>query len=154
MNPDKGVFTPNMVREHVGVLPEQIPDLMALRGDTSDNVPGCPGIGEKGSVKLIQMYGDIDELYHKLDEIKKNSYRESLRLNEQVVRLSKRLVTINCHAPCQAQMLIQSMKIQSMNQKKLSTLMTELEFRVVPQNGVEFGNIDEDLLELDMTEVM
>lgn len=154
LNPAKGTFTSHGVRDHVGVLPEQIADVMALRGDTSDNVPGAPGVGEKGAVELIQMYGDIDELYKHVDEVKKTSYRESLRLNEEVVRLSKRLVTINRNAPLPWK--IDDMRMRPTDQPALDALMTELEFKAAPHNAVEFSSseLDEDpeMMSLDMSE--
>jgi DNA polymerase-1 len=153
MNPDKGVFTSHGVLDRVGVLPEQITDMMALRGDTSDNVPGAPGIGDKGSVDLIQMYGDIDELYKKLDEIKKTSYRESLRLNEAVVRLSKKLVTLDKCAPLEWN--IEDMKMHPPDQDALNALMTELEFRSSTRYGNEFTrDIAEDMVLMEEVDVM
>lgn len=155
MNPDKGVFTPNTVREHVGVLPEQITDVMALRGDSSDNIPGAPGIGDKGSVDLIQQFGTIEQLFWNLEQVEKNAYRESLKLNEAVVKLSKRLVTINKHVPLAWK--IEDMKMRPTDQVQLEALMTELEFRAAPRNGIEFAGIKEEIelmSTLDMSEAM
>lgn len=154
MNPVKGVFTSSTVKTEIGVTPEQIADVMALRGDTSDNVPGAPGIGDKGSVELIQKWGTLDQLYYNLHLVDKTSYRESLRLNEAVVRLSKRLVTIDCNAPLP--WTIESMKIQPVQQEKLDALMAELEFKAAPRNWVESSNTEEDpeLMALDMSEAL
>lgn len=153
MNPDKGVFTPNMVREHVGVTPEQITDVMALRGDTSDNVPGAPGIGDKGSVELIQKWGTLDQLYYNLHLVEKNSYRENLALNEVVVRLSKKLVTLNKYVPLTLK--IEDMKMRKTDQLALDALMAELEFRNERRYANEFvDDVEENLQVMEDVEAL
>ncbi len=150
MNPDKGVFTPHMVREHVGVLPEQVVDVMALRGDTSDNVPGAPGVGDKGSIDLIKQFGTVEQLFYNLELVKKTSYRESLRLNEGVVKLSKKLVTIDKHVLLLWK--IEDMKMGKTDRAALDALITELEFRPSVRYGNEFSRDVEENLEV-MSEV-
>ena len=78
--------------------PEQVIDLMALRGDSIDNVPGAPGIGDKGSVELIQQFGTLDALLERAGEVQQKTYRESLQQNREMILLSKELVTIDCNA--------------------------------------------------------
>ena len=87
------------VEELLGVTPEQVIDLMALRGDSIDNVPGAPGIGDKGSVELIQQFGTLDALLERAGEVQKKTYRESLQQNREMILLSKELVTIDCNVP-------------------------------------------------------
>ena len=72
---------------------------MALRGDTIDNIPGAPGIGDKGSVDLIVEFGSVEAVLDRAAEVKRKSYRESLEQNRDAVLLSKELVTIDCHVP-------------------------------------------------------
>src|SRR6185503_6301742 len=83
------------VVELFGVSPEQIPDLLGLWGDTSDNIPGAPGIGEKTARDLIQRFGSIETLLDRTDEVQSAKQRASLMENRQQILLSKQLVTIN-----------------------------------------------------------
>src|SRR6187549_3112057 len=83
------------VVELFGVKPEQIPDLLGLWGDTSDNVPGAPGIGEKTAKDLIQRFGSIEGCLEHADEVKSAKQRASLQENRDQILLSKQLVTID-----------------------------------------------------------
>lgn len=81
------------------VNPIQFIDLKALMGDTADNIPGVPKVGEKTATELMVQFGSLDEIYAHVDEVKKNSIRESLKNNEELARLSKALATINVNSP-------------------------------------------------------
>ena len=83
------------VEEILGVPPERVVDVMALRGDAIDNIPGAPGIGDKGSVELIQRFGTVEELLDHAAEVERKTYRESLQNNREAVLLSRELVTID-----------------------------------------------------------
>ena len=83
------------VEEILGVPPERVVDVMALRGDSIDNIPGAPGIGDKGSVELIQRYGTLEGLLEHASEVERKTYRESLENNREAILLSKQLVTID-----------------------------------------------------------
>ncbi len=83
----------------LGVPPERVIDVMALRGDSIDNIPGAPGIGDKGSVELIQQFGTVEAALDRADEVKKKTYRESLQNNRDNILLSKELVTIHTSVP-------------------------------------------------------
>src|SRR3977135_2213516 len=87
------------VEEILGVPPERVVDVMALRGDTIDNIPGAPGIGETGSVELIKRFGTVEQALDRAAEVEKKTYRESLQNNRDAVLLSKKLATIDCDAP-------------------------------------------------------
>ena len=89
------VYDAKAVEEDFGVPPEKIVDLMALKGDTVDNVPGVPGIGEKGAQKLIQEFGSLEELLERADEVQRKSYREGLIEHRDKAILSKELVTLH-----------------------------------------------------------
>ena len=82
------------VEEILGVPPEKVVDVMALRGDSIDNIPGAPGIGDKGSVDLIQRFGTVEDALEHAAEIERKTYRESLQNNQTPSSASKQLVTI------------------------------------------------------------
>lgn len=87
------------VMEKFGVTPDKVPDVQALCGDASDNVPGVPGIGVKTAAQLIQDYGDLETLLNRASEIKQNKRREALIENAELARISKRLVLLDDHVP-------------------------------------------------------
>src|ERR1041385_5286818 len=87
------------VHELFGVSPEQIPDLLGLWGDTSDNVPGAPGIGEKGARDLIQKFGSIETLVERAADVSNAKHRNSLTQHRDQILLSKRLVTVSSDVP-------------------------------------------------------
>ena len=87
------------VMEKFGVTPDKVPDVQALCGDASDNVPGVPGIGVKTAAQLIQEYGDLETLLTRAGEIKQNKRREALIDNAELARISKRLVLLDDHVP-------------------------------------------------------
>jgi DNA polymerase-1 len=82
------------VRARWGVGPEHIRDVLALMGDASDNIPGVPGVGEKTAVELMQTFGSLDDLYRRLDEVKRPALRENLRGNRDLAFLSRDLATV------------------------------------------------------------
>ncbi|MBP1623628.1 MAG: polymerase, partial [Acidobacteria bacterium] len=96
---DNVLIDARKVEEKLGVKPDQVRDLLGLWGDSSDNVPGAPGIGEKGARELIQAFGDIDNLLKNWDKVKKKTHQESLRDNAELIRMSRDLVTIRRDLP-------------------------------------------------------
>src|SRR6266540_1709453 len=84
------------VEEILGVPPERVVDVMALRGDSIDNIPGAPGIGDKGSVEIIKRFGSVEQALDRAAEVERKTYRESLQNNRDNVLLSKKLATIDC----------------------------------------------------------
>jgi DNA polymerase-1 len=105
--------------------PEQVIDILALWGDSVDNVPGAPGIGEKTAMKLIGEYGSVDEIYRHLDDFK-GKQRESLENNEEQVRLSRELVTIVTDVPYEWN--DETLKWKDIDVERLRELFTEYEF--------------------------
>lgn len=100
LDPIKNVFCgPAEVREKFGVGPERVTDVQALAGDSSDNVPGVPGIGLKTAAELINEYGSLEELLARADEIKQPKRREKLLEHAGLARISMRLVSLDAHAP-------------------------------------------------------
>jgi len=82
------------VKGKMGVWPEQVADYKGLCGDSSDNIPGVPGVGPVSAVKLLEKFGDLDGIYSHLDEVEPAGLREKLRTGEESARLSKRVATI------------------------------------------------------------
>src|SRR4051812_13347156 len=101
LNPTKDnlILDPAGVEAALGVPPERVIDVMALRGDSIDNIPGAPGIGDKGSVELIQQFGTVEGALDHADQVKRKTYRESLQNNRDNILLSKELVTIHTSVP-------------------------------------------------------
>jgi len=128
LNPQKDnlVLDPAKVMETLGVPPERVVDVMALRGDSVDNVPGAPGIGDKGSVDLIVQFGSVEAVLDRTEEVKRKSYRESLEHNRGAVLLSKELVTIDCRVPLELD--LHTMETSEPDLEACRTLFTELEF--------------------------
>jgi len=91
---DTFVYGPDQVRQRYGFEPPQLIDFKALRGDTSDNIPGVPGVGDKTAARLVQDYGTVDALLEKVDELPEGRLKKALKENADRVRLGKRMVTI------------------------------------------------------------
>ena len=128
LNPQKDnlILDPAGVTETLGVPPAKVIDVMALRGDTIDNIPGAPGIGDKGSVDLIREFGSVEAVLDRAAEVKRKTYRESLEQNRDAVLLSKELVTIDCNVPLDLD--LGAMETQAPDVEACRTLFTELEF--------------------------
>jgi DNA polymerase-1 len=92
------VYGPAEVVEKFGVPPAQIRDLLALVGDTSDNVPGVPGVGPKTAAELLTRYGTLEGVFEHLDEVKKPKLKENLGLHKDDALLSQKLVTLEANA--------------------------------------------------------
>lgn len=120
----------------LGVPPEQVVDVMALRGDSIDNIPGAPGIGDKGSVELIQQFGSVEAALDRAGEVSRKTYRESLQNNRDTVLLSKELVTIHCNVPMELD--LDQMQTRALDPIASRELFTELEFTtLIKELGVE-----------------
>lgn len=128
LNPvkDNLVLDRDKVVEVLGVPPEQVIDVMALRGDAIDNVPGAPGIGDKGSVEIIREFGSLEAALDRAGEVKRKSYRESLENNRDNILLSRELVTIYCEVPLTLD--LDAMRTQPVDTESCRTLFSELEF--------------------------
>ena len=128
LNPTKDnlILDPSGVEKVLGVAPKQVIDVMALRGDAIDNIPGAPGIGDKGSVDLIKEFGSVEAALDRADEVKKKTYRESLQNNRDNILLSKELVTIHTEVPIDFS--IEAMRTQPVDNAACRALFSELEF--------------------------
>jgi len=117
------------IRNRWGIQhPEQVTDVLGLMGDSSDNVPGVPGIGEKTAIKLIGQFGTIEHLLSHLAELKGRT-RESLETHREQALLSKKLVTILCDAPCPAD--LDALKVRPPDEEKVKSLLVEFEFNSI-----------------------
>jgi DNA polymerase-1 len=114
------------VEAALGVPPERVIDVMALRGDAIDNIPGAPGIGDKGSVELIQQFGSVEAALDRAEEVKRKTYRESLQNNRDNILLSKELVTIHTSVPIDYD--LDDMLTQPPDNAACRELFSELEF--------------------------
>ncbi len=106
--------------------PEQVIDLLGLMGDSSDNIPGCPGVGEKTALKLITEFGSIENLLANTDQLK-GALRKKVEENTEQIRFSRFLATIKTDVPIELDM--ESLRLQEPDEEKLRTLFEELEFR-------------------------
>ncbi len=115
--------------ENYGIEPKQLIEVKGLQGDTSDNIPGVPGIGEKTALSLIQKYGSIENLYQKLeageDELK-GKQREKIQDNKELAFLSKTLGTINLEVPIED--TLENFKVEEWDKPKVLELFKELNF--------------------------
>lgn len=124
---DTMLFDTDAVVEHYGVKPEQIPDLKGLKGDTSDNIAGVPGIGEKTALKLIQTYGSIPAIYEHLNEVKPPKLQETLRTFADQAEHSREMATIVTHAP--VVLSLENCRAADYDRARVEDLFYELEFR-------------------------
>lgn len=123
------------VTNKFGVPPNKIIDLLGLMGDSVDNIPGAPGIGTKGALKLVLEYGSAEEAMRRADEITHKTYRESLQNNQEIIRQSLELATIHCEVPIDLD--LEALKRQQSDQKAAYELFRELEFKSLMK---EFGD--------------
>lgn len=117
------VVDEEVLKEEFSVTPSQVRDLKGLMGDSSDNIPGVPGVGEKTALKLLQQFPTIEEIYANLDQIK-GKLKERLADNRDQAFLSKDLATIRCDVP----ITVDFEKKLSQDNERLRELFTRLEF--------------------------
>src|SRR3982074_1366636 len=114
------------VEQSLGVPPELVVDVMALRGDSVDNIPGAPGIGDKGAVQIIRGFGSVEQALERAAEVEKKSYRESLQNNRDNILTSKQLVTIDTNVAVELD--VPAMRVGEPDVEALRALFAELEF--------------------------
>jgi DNA polymerase I len=126
------------VIEKMGVRPSQIPDLLGLWGDTSDNIPGAPGIGEKGAKELIQTFGTLENCLQNWEKVKKKTYQESLRDNVGLIRTSRELATIHTDLPIELD--LSALVHSNPDQRAAFELFSELEFKTLTKEFLQEEN--------------
>ena len=122
-------YNKEKIIEKYGIKPKQLIDVKGLQGDTSDNIPGVPGVGEKTALKLIQEYGSIENLYKKIEEGKddlKGKQREKIVENKDLAFLSKTLGTINLEVPIEDN--LEDFKVEEWDKPKVYEIFKELNF--------------------------
>jgi DNA polymerase-1 len=115
--------------ERLGVPPELVTDYLALVGDTSDNIPGVKGIGEKTAVELVTRYGNVENILAHAPEVEKKRPREALLSQSDAARLSKKLVTIHNDVPISLD--LEPLRVQEPDKLRLRDLYVELEFHTL-----------------------
>jgi len=130
------VMGPKEIREKYDLTShEQVIDLLGLMGDASDNIPGCPGVGEKTAVKLLQQFGSIDDLLTRTDELK-GALKTKIEENREQIVFSRFLATIKIDVPVEFNE--KELEVEPINEPALRALFEELEFRTM--TTAKFGN--------------
>ena len=157
LNPMKNdlMYDAAEVELYMGVKPSQVADLLALKGDTIDNIPGAPGIGDKGAKDLIVRFGSVENAIEHAAEVERRTYRESLQNNREQILLSKRLATIHCDVPID--WTLESVAVREPDVTALRELYKTLEFSSLlrelapaekPQANLDYAHL-EDQARLD-----
>ena len=132
-------FKEQNIIEKYGVMPKQLIEVKGLMGDSSDNIPGVPGIGEKTALELIKKYGSIENLYKQIEEGKdelKGKTREKIEQNKELAYLSKELGTINTQVPIEKN--LEDYKITEWNKNEVLEIFKELKFnRFIERFGLK-----------------
>ncbi len=118
------------VKQRYGVLPEQMPDLKALKGDVSDNIPGVPGVGDKTAIKLVEPFGSVAALLERIDAVQPAKLQQAIRDNQEQLLQSRRLATIDCDAPVTLDLEAADFYAHY-NRERVTELFRELEFRTL-----------------------
>ena len=143
------IFNRDKVLEVYGVEPKQMIEVKGLQGDTSDNIPGVPGIGEKTALSLVKKYGTIDHLYecveNNTDDLK-GKQREKIAENKELAMLSKTLGTINLETPIEKS--IEDLKMKEWNKSEVYKIFKELKFN----RYIDRFNLKDEIVEDDNTE--
>ena len=128
LNPakDDEWYDSEKVKAYMGVPPSQVADLLALKGDSVDNIPGAPGIGDKGAKDLIERFGSVEAALERAGEVERKAYRESLLNNAEQVRMSKRLATIDTAVPIE--FALEAVRAQEPEPSLLKAVYKEMEF--------------------------
>jgi DNA polymerase I len=128
LNPakDDTWYNPAKVKEFMGVEPSQVADLLALMGDTVDNIPGAPGIGEKGARELLARFSSVEALLEHAGEIERKMHRESLQNNVDRIRMSKRLATIQTGVPIEFS--LEAVQVRPCDEGLLKSIYKDMEF--------------------------
>src|SRR6478735_9587872 len=136
---DKKIGIPEVI-EKFGVPPEKVIEVQALIGDSSDNVPGVPGIGVKTAAQLIIEYGDLETLILRAGEIKQDKRRQTLIDNAEIARISKRLVTLDQHVNLEVP--VEDLLVHEPDYKRLIAFLKKMEFSTLTQRVADASGID------------
>ncbi|MFZ5981209.1 MAG: DNA polymerase I [Candidatus Zixiibacteriota bacterium] len=150
------LYGPDEVKTKFGVLPEQVIDKLALMGDSSDNVPGVPGIGPKTADKLLEEFGNLEKVLNEYDRIKSKNIRDKIEKNIELAILSKKLVTIDVNAPIEYD--FDDFKRREIDYEATKKLFLELEFnnllkQLMPETSEETKNPEKKTEKTDYRQV-
>jgi DNA polymerase-1 len=141
------IYDPKGVVERYGFKPEQMVDYKAIRGDVSDNIPGVPGIGEKGATELIQKLGTLENIYQNIKKLKelgiKDGVIKKLAAGEESAMMSKKLATIDCAVP-DLDFTVEKCHIKPFDREKIVSLFQKLEFISLLKRIPEFKDVAGD----------
>jgi len=137
------------VEKRMGVPPEQVVDLLGLQGDSSDNIPGAPGIGEKGALQILQQFGSIEAALAGWEQVQRKSYRESLRDNADIIRQSRELATIKVDCPIDLE--LEKLRMEAPDARAAYELFTELEFTTLAREYASSAAVDSPAPELEQS---
>ncbi|OIO78872.1 MAG: DNA polymerase I [Candidatus Omnitrophica bacterium CG12_big_fil_rev_8_21_14_0_65_43_15] len=137
------IYDQQAVKEKFGVLPCQMVELMALMGDASDNIPGVPGIGPKTASSLITEFSSVENLLNNIDMVKRESTRELLKKNTELLNLSRELAQLDADVPID--FAVEDLKIKNPDQNKLYSLFKELEFKKLLKGLAPDTAVQEDV---------
>ena len=143
---DRKIDVPEVI-EKFGVPPDKVIEVQALIGDSTDNVPGVPGIGVKTAAQLIGEYGDLETLLARAGEIKQEKRRQTLIENADKARLSKKLVTLDAHVALDVPMA--ELAVHEPDYKRLVAFLKAMEFTTLTRRVAEFAEIDAGEIEPD-----
>jgi DNA polymerase-1 len=138
---------PAEVIEKFGVGPDKVIEVQALIGDSSDNVPGVPGIGVKTAAQLIGEYGDLETLLKRAGEIKQDKRRQTLIDNAELARISKKLVTLDQNVPLDVE--VDQLAVHEPDYKNLIAFLKAMEFSTITRRVAEKSGIDASAVEAD-----
>lgn len=141
------------LKEKYGIAPAQITDLKGLMGDSSDNIPGVPGVGEKTALELLNQFGTVENTLENVSEIKKNKVRENVSANKENAILSKRLATIDRDVPIDFR--LEDYTFKEADNEKLYNIFSRLEFRGLIEKmcGGTFGTEAAEAVEITVKEI-
>ncbi|WP_243291232.1 DNA polymerase I [Bacillus sp. FJAT-47783] len=135
-------YTPDTIKEKYGLTPLQIIDMKGLMGDSSDNIPGVPGVGEKTAIKLLKQFGNVETLLQSIEEVSGKKLKEKLQENKDLAIMSKELATINCEAP--VTISVDDLSYEGYDVKAVSKIYKELGFSsLLEKLGVEMEKSEE-----------
>jgi DNA polymerase I len=143
---DRKIGIPEVI-EKFGVPPDKVIEVQSLIGDSTDNVPGVPGIGVKTAAQLIGEYGDLETLLARAAEIKQEKRRQALIENAEKARLSKKLVTLDDHVALEVP--IGELAVHEPDYKRLIAFLKAMEFTTLTRRVAEFSGIDPAQIEAD-----
>jgi DNA polymerase-1 len=143
---DRRIGIPEVI-EKFGVPPEKVIEVQALAGDSTDNVPGVPGIGIKTAAQLIIEYGDLDQLLFRAGEIKQPKRREALLENAEKARISRQLVTLDDKVKLEVP--LDDLAVHEPDARKLIAFLKAMEFSTLTRRVAEYSQIDPAAIEAD-----